>query len=193
MDLQNTSELSSQFLSNKLNEASFKNITTTTTATTLARTTIPTGDPIGITNKENIIDYCNPHSLNNNNSSNNNNNISDLNNEMWDLSSDNRHHNNQQFISSSSCIPASLSSSSSLCYSSSPSLLYHPAYSQNDQNRQLITSTNNITKASNGLLSNCSHHNYNSLNLTYVLQKTLQAATNFDWSSINLDEYPGWF
>ncbi|CAH8646632.1 unnamed protein product [Schistosoma mattheei] len=189
MDLQNTSELSSQFLSNKLNEASFKNITTTTTATTLARTTIPTGDPIGITNKENIIDYCNPHSLNNNNNSNNNNNISDLNNQMWDLSSDSRHHNNQQFISSS-CIPASLSSSSSLCYPSSPSLLYHPAYSQNDQNRQLITSANNITKASNGLLNNCSYHNYNSLNLAYVLQRTLQAATNFDWSSINLDEYP---
>ncbi|CAI2734973.1 unnamed protein product [Schistosoma spindalis] len=192
VDLQNTSELSSQFLSNKLNEASFKNITTTTTTKTVARTTIHTSDPIGITNKENIINYCNPQSLNNNNNSNNSNNILDLNNQMWDLSSDNRHHNNQQFISSSSCIPASLSSSSSLRYSSSPSFLHHSAYSQNDQNRQLITSSNNITKASNGLLNNCSYHNhnYNSLNLSYVLQKTLQAATNFDWSSINLDEYP---
>ncbi|CAH8680490.1 unnamed protein product [Schistosoma rodhaini] len=188
MDLQNTPGLSSQFSSNKPNEASFKKITTTTTATTMERATIPTGDPTVITNKENIIDYCSSHLLNNNN-----NNILDLNNRIWDSSSDNRHHHSsQQFISSSSCISDSLSSSSSLCYSSSPSFLHHSAYSQNDQNRQLITSSNNIIKASNGLLNNCSYHNhnYNSLNLTYVLQKTLQAATNFDWSSINLDEYP---
>ncbi|TNN13908.1 Forkhead box protein isoform 2 [Schistosoma japonicum] len=194
MDLQNsTSEQSNLFLSSKLNEASVKNITTTTRAIPMT-----TNDLTVMANKENIVDSGNSHfsittttntatttTTTNNNNSNNNNSMMNSNNLMWDLSTDHQHY-------MSSCIPASSCySASSLSPSSS---LYHSVYSH-DHNHQLNKSSNFI-KSSNESLNNNNNNNSNnryndnSFNLNYVLQKTLQAATNFDWSSINLDEYP---
>ncbi|KAK4474980.1 hypothetical protein MN116_002082 [Schistosoma mekongi] len=192
MDLQNsTSDQSNPFLSSKLNEASVKNITTTTRAIP-----ITTNDLTVIANKENIVDSGNSHFSNTTTTTtttaaattttnNNNNSMMNSNNLMWDLSTDHQHY-------MSSCVPASSCySASSLSPSSS---LYHSVYSH-DHNHQLNKSSNFI-KSSNESLNNNSNsnnnnkYNYNSFNLNYVLQKTLQAATNFDWSSINLDEYP---
>ncbi|CAH8596780.1 unnamed protein product [Schistosoma turkestanicum] len=183
MDLQTTSESSNSFLSNRLIEASLKNMTTTATTpaptTSAAREIMTTSDSIGMTNKENI-DYCNAVLLNKHNGH-----------KQQCISSSSS--SSSAASSSSSCVPASSSSSStsssftSTCYSSPPSSSYRSIYSQNNDeydHRQFgRSSDNNTMKVSDRLLNN-------SFNLTYVLQKSLQAATNFDWNSINLDEYP---
>ncbi|CAH8874021.1 unnamed protein product [Trichobilharzia szidati] len=125
-----------------------------------------TTDSLGIANKENVM----TSSLNTTASSNSgNSSVLNSTHHMWDLSTD------QNFLSPY----ASPSTASS----------FRSSYSHGNNPDQLSKSSN-IIKTNQLLNINNTDANNNSVNLNYVLQKTLQAATNFDWTSVNLEEYP---
>ncbi|VDQ06065.1 unnamed protein product [Trichobilharzia regenti] len=120
-------------------------------------------------NKENVM----TSSLNilNTTASSNSGNSSVLNStHMWDLSTD------QNFLSPYASPSTASSFRSSYSHGSNP-----------DQ----LSKSSNVIKTNQLLNINNTDANNNSVNLNYVLQKTLQAATNFDWTSVNLEEYPG--